>query len=292
MTTQLTDRKNLFCLVSTLDHGKMERESILRCLGISASTFYKHLNLIKRTGFKVKREKDVYELVSYKNIFNFAKYEISVFVYLLLIVYVMLPVQKIKHFANAVDKMLSMSRKEDALAVEEKYETHRIATISEYYSEKIAALNKYLNTKRKVIITSKDGSEMSINPVEFSWDKDKLYLQYIDEEDALKKILLDDVVKVVNTRKEFKLMHSKEVIFELYGKLSKSYLLKDEERIIDYARDKIVIANYCEDKMKLFRRLLRYDILCKVIFPKTDVAEFKSMIENSLANIGELADNI
>ena len=33
-----------------------------------------------------------------------------------------------------------------------------------------------------------------------------------------------------------------ETIFELYGKLAKSYLLKDDERIVDSTKDKLVIA--------------------------------------------------
>ena len=86
--------------------------------------------------------------------------------------------------------------------------------------------------------------------------------------------------------------HKKEIIFELYGKLAKSYLLKDNERVLDFTRDKIVIANSCDDKEKLFRRLMRYDTYCKIVFPKKEVDSFKKLIEKSLANIDEIADNI
>ena len=108
----------------------------------------------------------------------------------------------------------------------------------------------------------------------------------------LKQNLLDDIVKIAKKTQEINVNPQKEVVFELYGKLAKSYLLKEEESIVDYSKDKIVIVNHCEDKLKLFRRLLRYDILCKVTFPKADVRYFKSIIENSLENITKVVDNI
>lgn len=77
----------------------------------------------------------------------------------------------------------------------------------------------------------------------------------------------------------------KEIIFELYGKLANSYILKDNERIVDKFADKIVIANSSLDKEGLFKRLLRYDIFCKVLFSKDDREEFKKFVQNSIKSI-------
>ena len=85
--------------------------------------------------------------------------------------------------------------------------------------------------------------------------------------------------------------NEKETIFELYGKLSKSYLLKENERIIDNYPDKIVVANSSKDKDALLKRLLRYDTLCKVLFPKEDVEKFSEIIKKSLENIEQFQDN-
>ena len=292
MSTESTDKKNLFFILKTLATNKMERESILGCLGIAESTFYKHINLIQEAGFKIKRDKNIYELIKYKNLFNFAQQELNTFVYLLLFTYSMLPSKKIKHFSNAIEKMLSISSKQEALEVEQKYEAHRISAVAECYSEKIAQLNKYLNTKKKITIILKNTKELKISPIEFSWTKDKLYLKYVDEENTINTTPLDDIVKIEKTKKIFKLRNSQEVIFELYGKLSKSYLLKEEERIVHSSKDKIVIASYAKDKAKLYRRLLRYDILCKVTFPKREANEFKKMLEKALANLSKVSDNI
>ena len=122
-------------------------------------------------------------------------------------------------------------------------------------------------------------------------DKNKLFLKS-KIENIEKNIPLDNIIKIIEDNKNLKQFLNKETIFELYGKLSKSYLLKDNERIIDFSKDKIVIANSSPDKETLFRRLLRYDILCKVIFPKEDVLYFKTIIKKSLANIENISDNI
>lgn len=290
MATNSTSRINLFHILKALDKGGADKEALLEDLGINISTFYKHVSMIKKAGFKIKRNDNVYDLIRYKNFFSFAKSELNIFVYLLLMVYVLLPRKKSENFINAVEKMLSLASKDGALMVEREYEANKMAVISQYYSEKIAALNKYLNSSRKIVIISKEGKEFYINPVEFFWEKNKLYLKFIEDE-TIKSILLDDVVKVSDSKMPTLKINQKEVIFELYGKLSKSYLLKEEERIIDFSKNKIVVASNMEDKMQLFRRLLRYDILCKVVFPKSDALEFKKMIEESLANIEQNLDN-
>ena len=104
--------------------------------------------------------------------------------------------------------------------------------------------------------------------------------------DKLSVQSLDFAVSIINLVKFLK--ENKETIFELYGRLKKTYLLKDEERIVDYTKDKLVIANSSNDKKKLFKRLLRYDILCKVTFPKSDVKEFTKLISDSLNNLDSL----
>lgn len=93
------------------------------------------------------------------------------------------------------------------------------------------------------------------------------------------------IIKMNNNSQE------NETFFELYGKLIKSYRLKENERVVDFNDEKLVIASSNSDKNELFRRLLRYDTLCRVIFPKKDVNNFKKLIEKSLANINEIRDN-
>lgn len=83
----------------------------------------------------------------------------------------------------------------------------------------------------------------------------------------------------------------KETIFELYDKLINSYRLREDERIIDKTKEKLVVASSNPNKNELFRRLLRYDIYCKVAFPIKHANQFKEMLEKSLANLDKFPDN-
>ena len=107
-------------------------------------------------------------------------------------------------------------------------------------------------------------------------------------------MVLGDVVKISqkDNDNDFEVIPDKEIIFEIYGKLIKSYLLRDDERVVDNTKDKLVVASSNPDKITLFRRLMRYNVLCKVVFPKSDSREFCEMIKKSLANLEEFQDNI
>ena len=290
MEAKLTD-KNSLKIIKLLLKKKISKEELLSNLSIKNSTLYKHLNLIKKAGFNLAQEEDFYSLLTHKNMIEFAKYELSLFSYLLLLAFIMLPNKKFIKFQNTINKILCTTNNKDACYVKEKYENYRLTSFNKHYSEKITTLKKYSESKKRIIVTTKKAEELSILPNDYIWEKNKLFLEYFDEENNLKRILMDNIVKIIENKNEFKIFQTKETIFELYGKLAKSYLLKDEERILDFSKDKIVIANYSEDKEKLFRRLLRYDTFCKITFPKKDVEEYKMMIEKSLANIDKFLDN-
>lgn len=291
MEANLTDKKTLSILGYLLEN-KASKNALLAHFTIKPSTLYKHINLIKKAGFEVQIENSIYEIFIPKNLITFAQYELNLLSYLLLLTYIMLPNEDLKHFQTTTNKILSLTSKKDASCVKENYEKCRLNSISQYYSEKISTLKDYQKEKKYVFITTKNKEELKILPIEYNWNKNKLFLEYLDEEHSRKTILIDDIIKINKENKIPNFSNEKETIFELYGKLSKSYLLKEGERIVDFTRDKIVIANCSKDKEALFRRLLRYDTLCKITFPKTDVIKFKNMIEKSLDNIDKFLDNI
>lgn len=291
METNLIDKNSLSILKLLLQDGQT-KEDLIKRLSIKESTLYKHLNLIKKVGFEIVYRDSFYELFLYRDLITFAKYEISLFVYFLLLADIMLPQRKFKLLQKAISRALLLTSIKDAQEVKEKYEAYRQVSINNCYGEKISSLKKYKDAKRQVVVYTRKMEEIKIVPYDYEWKKNKIFLKYFDESNDLKEILIDDIVRIDSSKEEFKIIEKKELIFELYGKLAKSYLLKEDERVVDFTKEKLVIANSSQDKQMLFRRLLRYDILCKVIFPKADVLEFKNMIEKSLANIDEFLDNI
>lgn len=83
-------------------------------------------------------------------------------------------------------------------------------------------------------------------------------------------------------------LYSNTVIYELYGRLAKSYQLRENEQIIHFKdKNTIVISNKYEDRKELLHRLMRYDSSCKIIRPKECADEMKKLIERTLENYGE-----
>lgn len=149
-------------------------------------------------------------------------------------------------------------------------------------------LNKIKKTFLKMFCFS---NEINYN---FTFEKYNYYKTIFQNNDDKcqnnfkEKIKYDTEVKIIKMNKN---PQENETFFELYDKLIKSYRLKENERVVDFNDEKLVIASSNPDKDELLRRLLRYDTLCQVIFPKKDVDSFKKLIEKSLANINEIQDN-
>ena len=102
------------------------------------------------------------------------------------------------------------------------------------------------------------------------------------------KILIDKIVKIIPFEFIEDEIENKETIFELYGRLAKTYLLKSHERVVESTKTSLIVASCEKNKTLLFKRLLRYDTLCKVIQPQEDVKTFKKLIEKSLKNINNI----
>ena len=121
MTKESTNKKNLLKILSVLDEGNVSRDDLLCNLNIKTSTFYKHLHSIKKSGFKIKKEDGNYEIIKFKKALNFAKYELGIFAYLILLSNVMLSDKKAQKFNNAVLKMIYLSDKKASDLICEKY---------------------------------------------------------------------------------------------------------------------------------------------------------------------------
>ncbi|MBQ8636242.1 hypothetical protein IJX73_00115 [bacterium] len=289
MTTNTANKNNALHILKFLDSGEISRDDLLCRLNIKLSTFYKHLKTIKESGFDIEYTNNAYQIANFKNRFKFAKYELSVFGYLLLISNTMLPEYKSAEFTKALMKMVRFSDEEDFKEIEKRYQLYRKINLTNDFEEKINLLNSLIKNNEKIKITTKKGEELILKPKEINIKKENLYLNYTTLKNNTETIALDNIVKIM--RKTFNKKNGtkqeNETIFELYGKLAKSYLLREEERIIDSTKDKIVVASSNPDKTNLFRRLLRYDVLCKITHPKNHANNFREMIEKSLANLEE-----
>lgn len=292
MTNQQMTNKNPIFLIKALIEKNVNASEFSEQLGIKKTTINKYLAEIKEAGFKIRRNKNILELFNYSQQEKFEKFELNVLAYLLLISHLALSEKENKENISAIEKMIKMSYKEDHAEFEKLYNTYKETIVAKYYNDKIEIIKKYLNGAERIILSTKFKQEISVLPIEFFWKNEEMFLKYCDKDGEINSIALNDVIKISEDTTAFNFIEARETIFEINDKLAKTYLLRNEERVLDVHKDKIIIANSSPNKDKLFKRLLRYDKYCKVTYPKKDVEKFKKIIAKSLANIDEFLDNI
>lgn len=74
------------------------------------------------------------------------------------------------------------------------------------------------------------------------------------------------------------------VTFKVKGRLAKSYNLRENEKLLSFDNEELVILNKGEDKQKLFRRLLKYKDLCEIVATEAIKGDFKKMLKGVLLN--------
>lgn len=286
MTDNMTKRKNALAIFSFLSKGHSTKEEIMEKLNIGSSGFAKNITLLKKAGFLSTTSKGVYRFDNLRTTFKLLNYEKSILAYAITLASIMLPIKTQKMFKSAVKKIYSLAGEKDYDKLIAKSKFYKLAFLSYDYEDKIEEFENYTAMKQKLEITLLNGTKLHIEPVNTRWKNEKFVLYYTDIiNDTNSEITLDKIVKASPIERKEEYSKRNEVIYEIYGKLMKSYLLKNEERIIDHFRDRIVIANNSKDKKTLFKRLLRYDVLCKVLYPKKDAQEFAQLVEHSIANI-------
>ncbi len=286
MKKNMNSKNSAIKMLNLLLKNSMTKKQICETLSIKMPTFYKCIKKLKDVGFEIEKKGLYYSASKFSATIEYVPLEESIFAYLLVLADNMLPEKKNKLVKSAIFKMLYISTKEAYENTLEKYKLLKSYCYNNVYKEKIELLQKYKDSKYSLKITVRSGREYVLTPLDFYWENNKVYFYFMDNEIRKKKMIpVEKIVKIVPEARIEKLPEAKETIFELYGRLAKIYVLKENERIIDSFSDRLVIANGSCDKEILFRRLLRYDELCKILFSSEDVIKFKKMIQKSLDNI-------
>ncbi len=138
----------------------------------------------------------------------------------------------------------------------------------------------------EVYLIYKTGERIQCLPKEITTENKKMIFKCVVNS-KMEDINPDDLadIKLSNDAVRKTKLNGGEVIYELSGKLAKRYQLRENEQVIRYkANGTIVISNKYEKKEQLFRRLMRYDSLCKIIKPQEYVNEFKKILDDTLNN--------
>lgn len=105
-----------------------------------------------------------------------------------------------------------------------------------------------------------------------------------------KKIFLNSIISINQLHSRIKNNnYVNSVVFNLYGRLAKSYKLKQSEKLIDFESEYITVSNTEEDREALLKRLLKYGENCRIIKPKSFAEEFLSLTDDILKNLEEVS---
>lgn len=287
MKTKSTFNENYFKILDFLENSSQDGIDLQSNFNLSEKVFLKHITNLRKAGFKIVKKNDIYFLDKYCNTLDLNDVEKSLLAHILTLSDTYLNKKKNENVQSLIKKIAHLSTSKNYDEILEKFLRYKKIEFYNLYDKKIELLKKYIEDKEKIIITLRSKKEHKLVPQELIWKNNKIYVTYVEEQKN-KSLSIEKIIKIIpkNTIKET--IRSTEVFFELYGHLAQSYLLKEDERIVDFFQDKIVIASSQKDKNLLFKRLLRYDTLCKVILPKTDVETFKNLITASINNLSTL----
>lgn len=141
---------------------------------------------------------------------------------------------------------------------------------------------QYRRTKNSV-------EEIVVELKELAEKNQKFYINcYCQSLARNKRIALEKIVSLVQLpRKTLDKNYLNTVVFELYGRLSRSYKLKHSESVINFEQGKITVSNSDEDRDALLRRLLKYGENCKIVAPKSMSLEMMALTNEMLKNLEE-----
>lgn len=279
-------RKNIIFLSELFDN-EINKEEIISRLKIKEATFYKYIQLIKRAGFIIERNNETYRLLGFRNSIKVDKRDEWMLSYLMFIAQNYLTKQKSKIFIEKMTAIAQCISQEAYLRIRKKSKEIREEEYKKDIHKKIELFQNSINKNKVLEVKTKRNAILIIKPLKLSYDKEKVYLEFINKKDKKVQTLnIESFLKIEYLENfEFYSEIEKEIIFELKNKLANSYILKENERIIDKSQNKIVVGNSENNTNKLFKRLVRYDTYCKILFPKSTVDEFKYFIKKSIANI-------
>ena len=279
-------KNSIFELFNMLDGKEYDKDYILKHLNIKMPTFYKNIQKLRACGFLINKNNAKYTILRYKNILKLDNKEKSTIAYMLNLALKYLPKYKYDNFKNFIRKYISLANETDKNEIINKFQLIKKYDLIEEYEEKIDTLEEFILKKEKIKITLRSNRTFLIKPLKFDWKKDKPILHYINfTKNKEEKLNIENIAKIGQNNIKDYIVQDEEIIFELFGKLAKRYLLKNDERIVKSTKDTLIVASGTQDKETLFKRLLRYDTLCKILFPKKEVDNFNKLIDKAIVNI-------
>lgn len=128
---------------------------------------------------------------------------------------------------------------------------------------------------------------MTIEPSQVIQDGAKLYLLGVEREHhRMVKLSLEKIISVRQSPSKIEhRLKSVTVVFELYGRLAKTYRLYPNESVVSQTADTLVIQAKTYEYTTLLQRLMKYNVNCKVVSPHYVVEEMQLKIRKLIETL-------
>ena len=246
----------------------------------------KYINTIKLLGIDIKKEGNKYYLDKSLECIDFSKKDLSIFAF------IQKYINKINHddYKNNIIESLQIIEKNFSEKTISLYKGNKIRAYLpnkplSIKDENIKQYERYCKDELKVKIVyqcenSQKQKEFLLAPLKIVYKKGiAILIGYDSKNNEYKEFLVENILYAEQTPQKFIQSSSGSVLFKLKNRLAKSYVLKNNEILLESGSDFIIVSNKKEDKDQLLRRLLRYFDQCEILYPKSYRTSLLEMID-------------
>lgn len=268
-------------LLKALAKSPLTPSELLRLLEEKTQKVYrkevvtKYLNTLKLLGFNILKEKDKYYIDKNIEKMHFSATELSLLKYLEKYTNTI----NLETLQNNVYEALqtierSFSAETNEIIAHTNIRTYRPKKNTNKKSENVQKFERFCKEGLKLKISYKpdihcEAEGFKIAPLKILYKKGKAVLIAYDYRNTVyKEFLIDFITDCEQSPQRHAKDYPNAVTFRLKNRLAKSYVLKEEEKVLNCEDGTVVISNKTEDRDMLIRRLSRYFDQCEILYPK------------------------
>lgn len=256
---------------------------------IRKETLLKYIKTLNHSGYKIEKNGNKYTIKEYPTKLNLSNSSINTLIQLQKFIQGLYRHKLSVDYSEFIDHLSKYLSKEKQNKIS-KLKNNNKDIFKEYlhYKDILTTIDDYINRGRKLEITTTSQKKILLDSPELDYYDKEIYLSgYNKKTKELTSIPVEIITKInLSSQVSSKINIYPSITFKLKGKLSHNYKLKTNEKILSYDKEKqeLIILNTKEDKNLLFRRIIRYGLLCEIQSPKYIKEEFKEFISQMRKN--------
>lgn len=267
---------------------KFSQNEDIQC-EIRKETLLKYLKTLNLAGYKIEKNGNKYGIKEFPTKLNLSNSSINTLINLQKFIQGLYRHKLSVEYSEFITHISKYLTKEKLNKISNLKNDNR-AIFKEYlhYKDILTTIDEYLNKGRKLEITTLYQKKILLDSPELDYYDKEIFLSgYNKKTKELTSIPVETITKInLSSQVSSKINIYPSITFKLKGKLSHNYKLKTNEKILSYDKEKqeLIILNTKEDKNLLFRRIIRYGLLCELQSPKYIKEEFKDFISQMRKN--------